>query len=443
MPHTVETMMGAAMESGSSSEEDDDGVDPAPVVQLHPRWRGPPVEQADGQDGSSKVDPYATESDDESNAVDARQVARTQAKAEEDRLDFEADALRQLARAQAKAEQDRLDLEAFAADAARQLARAQAKAEQDRLDLEAFAALATRQLARTQAKAEQDRLDLEQDAVVERLDAIRLLAKLRKRKQRENIKGSRSQPEPAPLPGTKPDLKTREGRHAYNVAYHQKRKMDGTLKLSMGDVKKHAKKRSHEESESEESESEESESEESESEESESEESESKESESKESESEEEEDSEETSPKKAKKGCGGKADGATDEKPRPHVCEKCDKTFSDVRYLAKHMRVHTGSQPYLCKTCGKKFSRSDNLATHMRIHTGSQPYLCKTCGKKFSDASNLATHIKRLEEGKGCGGKHLGEKPHVCACGFACSRKCNLARHMLTHLKSAKSSEAP
>ncbi|KAJ1469111.1 hypothetical protein T484DRAFT_1919627 [Baffinella frigidus] len=95
---------------------------------------------------------------------------------------------------------------------------------------------------------------------------------------------------------------------------------------------------------------------------------------------EEDEDSEEAAPKK---GCGGKADGATDKKPRPHVCKECDKTFS----------------------------RPDNLATHMRIHTGSQPYLCKTCGKTFSDASNLAAHMKTQKAKKGCGGK---EKPYAC-----------------------------
>jgi uncharacterized C2H2 Zn-finger protein len=175
--------MAAALQH--SDNESDDDVAPPPVVQRHARCGHPPVEQAGEQGGSSQVDvdPYATESDDDEDAaVAARQHVRTQANAEQDRLDQEADAAvaaRQRVRTQANAEQDRLDQEADAAVAARQRVRTQANAEQDRLDQEADAAdaaVAARQRVRTQAKAERDRLDQEADAAdaLSQVEQVRL-----------------------------------------------------------------------------------------------------------------------------------------------------------------------------------------------------------------------------------------------------------------------------
>ena len=134
----------------------------------------------------------------------ARQLAN-QAKAEQDKLDMEAaDAARQLARTHATAEQDRLDQAAktggdkpdlhtqegrrvynrdyrkkriqdgtwkLSMDDVKKRAKNKAKAEQDQLDQEA--ADAARQLARTQAQTEQDRLDQAVNTVTEpRCDLI-------------------------------------------------------------------------------------------------------------------------------------------------------------------------------------------------------------------------------------------------------------------------------
>jgi len=109
---------------------------------------------------------------------------------------------------------------------------------------------------------------------------------------------------------------------------------------------------------------------------------------------------------------------------KPHMCETCDKAFSERGNLRVHMRTHSGAKPHVCGTCGKAFSQSTHLTVHMRGHTGEKPHVCKTCCKAFSTSSNLIQHMLT----------HSGEKPHVCeTCGKGFSVESNRSKHMLTH----------
>ncbi|PRD17671.1 UNVERIFIED_CONTAM: zinc finger protein, partial [Trichonephila clavipes] len=59
---------------------------------------------------------------------------------------------------------------------------------------------------------------------------------------------------------------------------------------------------------------------------------------------------------------------------KPHVCEVCNKAFSECSALDLHLRTHTKEKPHVCETCNKAFSHSGNLIQHLLIHTKEKPH---------------------------------------------------------------------
>ncbi|CAG2208231.1 unnamed protein product [Mytilus edulis] len=50
-------------------------------------------------------------------------------------------------------------------------------------------------------------------------------------------------------------------------------------------------------------------------------------------------------------------------------CSKCDKIFTRLRYLKKHITLHKPEKPFLCDFCGKSFKTQTYLTIHHRSHS--------------------------------------------------------------------------
>ncbi|EAT43713.1 AAEL004889-PA [Aedes aegypti] len=102
-----------------------------------------------------------------------------------------------------------------------------------------------------------------------------------------------------------------------------------------------------------------------------------------------------------------------------YQCEYCDKNYSLVASLRRHVNEHTLEKVYVCKTCGKSFSKCSALTLHERSHSDFAPYKCETCDKAFKDVIRLVQH-RHL---------HTGQKPCVCHCGLSFIKKGGLNKH--------------
>ena len=122
-------------------------------------------------------------------------------------------------------------------------------------------------------------------------------------------------------------------------------------------------------------------------------------------------------------------------------CSKCDKTFSQMIGLKKHIESFHEGIRYNCEKCEKSFTKKHNLNVHIQaIHKEKKSedlpkdqikkkkkkiknLLCLLCDKTFSKSSNLKVHTESVHE----------EKKVICStCGIACSSKETLRRHNKT-----------
>ncbi|PHH82273.1 hypothetical protein CDD82_6522 [Ophiocordyceps australis] len=62
------------------------------------------------------------------------------------------------------------------------------------------------------------------------------------------------------------------------------------------------------------------------------------------------------------------------DKPRPHICQTCQRSFARLEHLKRHERSHTKEKPFECPECARCFARRDLLLRHQqKLHQSSAP----------------------------------------------------------------------
>lgn len=62
------------------------------------------------------------------------------------------------------------------------------------------------------------------------------------------------------------------------------------------------------------------------------------------------------------------------DKPRPHVCSTCQRSFARLEHLKRHERSHTKEKPFECPECTRCFARRDLLLRHQqKLHQTTTP----------------------------------------------------------------------
>ncbi|KAF2452975.1 fungal-specific transcription factor domain-containing protein [Lineolata rhizophorae] len=85
-----------------------------------------------------------------------------------------------------------------------------------------------------------------------------------------------------------------------------------------------------------------------------------------------------TSKDETPQGASGNFPPPKTDKPRPHVCGTCGRSFARLEHLKRHERSHTKEKPFECPQCARCFARRDLLLRHQqKLHlagaTSSRP----------------------------------------------------------------------
>src|ERR1700730_3765698 len=86
------------------------------------------------------------------------------------------------------------------------------------------------------------------------------------------------------------------------------------------------------------------------------------------------------------------------DKPRPHICATCTRSFARLEHLKRHERSHTKEKPFECPECSRCFARRDLLLRHQqKLHLTTTPSSRprNTCRESTGAAGPGSTRVRK------------------------------------------------
>ncbi|KAF2005612.1 hypothetical protein P154DRAFT_315083 [Amniculicola lignicola CBS 123094] len=92
------------------------------------------------------------------------------------------------------------------------------------------------------------------------------------------------------------------------------------------------------------------------------------------------------------------------DKPRPHVCGTCSRSFARLEHLKRHERSHTKEKPFECPQCTRCFARRDLLLRHQqKLHQQGAPSSRPRNGRRESTTGLPPNSASRVRKGSVAG----------------------------------------
>lgn len=86
------------------------------------------------------------------------------------------------------------------------------------------------------------------------------------------------------------------------------------------------------------------------------------------------------------------------DKPRPHVCTTCSRSFARLEHLKRHERSHTKEKPFECPECTRCFARRDLLLRHQqKLHMTTTPS-SRPRGNRRESTNSMTGNTNRVRK---------------------------------------------